>query len=591
MSKLKTQNHNSKFKTSINKFLALNFGFKLCVLRFGFGLILPIFLIIIFTSSVQAADVNNIYGIHLAQPHLDALDESARLVNSTGGDWGYVTLVMQENDRKFDKWQEIFNRLRKLHLIPIIRLATQPEGEVWRRPLASEAKDWVDFLDSLNWVIKKRYVVLFNEPNHGSEWGGEVDAKNYAAVATEFAKVFKNKNPDFYIMLAGFDASAPQSPPNYVDEAIFINTMIGAEPTLFDNIDGWSSHSYPNPGFSGNPNDSGRGTVKTYEWELNLLKSLGIGKDLPVFITETGWKRGSEDAVASDFQNVFQTVWSTDNRILAVTPFVLDYQSAPFLEFSWKKQNSSDFYKQYYAVQSLKKIKGQPEQIDKGEIEINLPKKLVAQSNYHLKIKLKNLGQAVWDKDDDYELRITNYEKNNEYFLIADIKNIVPFEEKEIDLFLKTTSTAGKKTVKFALEKTGQKILESRAWQFEVLPLPSLKFNVNLFPKLNDKGGDFEIQFFDEDENLVFKKTQLEVFGGEGTLNDIQNVIVGAKYRVVVLKKYYLPRQNFLVLKKGKNSLKFKIMLPFDFDADGKLSINDFGAIIKNPKLLKLLVP
>jgi hypothetical protein len=609
-------------KFFIFRFLDLKFSFEFCVLRFKFIQILLIVLILLsFPNFIIAVESNNKFGIHLAQPHLEALSEAAKLVNSQGGDWGYVTLVMQENDRKFDKWQEIFNQLRKLHLIPIIRLATSPEGEVWRRPKATEAKDWADFLDSLNWVVKKRYVVLFNEPNHGSEWGGEVDAKNYAEVATEFAKVLKEKDPDFFIMLAGLDASAPQSPPNFEDEEIFLqkvfefigqvneasvvkgsgssspNTETGVvtvkRSTLFDLIDGWSSHSYPNPGFSGSPWDTGRGTVKTYEWELETLKRLGITKELPVFITETGWVRQvqNEEKVAENFQVAFENVWQQDKRVMAVTPFVLDYQSPPFLDFSWQKPGVKEFYKQYFAIQSLPKIKGEPEQINRGEIFVDLPHNLVAQSNYHLKIKLKNTGQALWDKNDNYELQIADYKDNKENFLISDIKNIVPFEEKEIDVFLKTSEAASNKSLKFVLEKDKKKILASRAWQFNILPLPSLSFQVNLFPKLNDRGDDFEIQFFDEKENLVFQKKQQEAYGGRGRLTDIQNVIVGARYRVVILKPYYLPRQNFLVMKNGENQIKFKIMLPFDFDLDGKLSFFDFFTLLKNPKLFKLLLP
>jgi len=556
--------------------------------------IILIAFLLLLVQPVRALEPNNIYGIHLAQPHLDALDESAKLVNSSGGDWGYVTLVIQENDRKFDKWQEIFNRLRKLHLIPIIRLATQPEGEVWRRPKKEEAKDWADFLGSLNWVIKKRYVVLFNEPNHGSEWGGEVDAKNYGEVAMEFAKVFKEKNQNFFMMFAGFDASAPHSPPSYEDEEIFLREILNfnspASESIFNNIDGWASHSYPNPGFAGSPWDSGRGTVKTYEWELGLLKNLGVDKNLPIFITETGWKRGNEEGVAENFQNIFQVVWANDIRIVAVTPFVLDYQGDPFLEFSWKKFASPEFYEQYYVVQSLKKIKGSPEQINTGKIEIKLPANLVAQSNYRLKIKIKNLGQAVWEDKDGYKLTVVGNKFENKY-LIEDLKSVMPFEEKEVGFFLKNNHRSGKVDNGFVLEKDGKKILESSLWQYNILPLPSLDFSVNLFPKINDKGDDFQIQFFDENNNLVFQKKLVSAYGGHGILNDVQNVIVGAKYRVVILKDYYLPRQNFLVVEKGKNQLGFKMMLPFDFDLDGKLSFNDFITLFKNPRQLKILFP
>ena len=116
---------------------------------------------------VRAAEnepVNNKFGIHLAVPSEQDLQAAAALVNSNGGDWGYVTVVMEENDRDLGKWQGIFDRMRELHLIPIVRLATSPEGDHWRRPSADEAQIWAEFLNSLNWVVKNRYVVLFNEP-------------------------------------------------------------------------------------------------------------------------------------------------------------------------------------------------------------------------------------------------------------------------------------------------------------------------------------------------------------------------------------------------------------------------------------------
>ncbi len=162
---------------------------------------IPLLLLLISLLSVKPARAefnfnhpNNKFGIHLAQPHYEEIKQAAALINSNGGDWGYLTLVMQENDRNQQKWQEIFDLLREYHLIPIVRLATQPEGEVWRRPKVEDVKDWVEFLNGLNWVVKNRYIILFNEPNHGQEWGGEVDPTSYAEVAISFAKTLKEKN-------------------------------------------------------------------------------------------------------------------------------------------------------------------------------------------------------------------------------------------------------------------------------------------------------------------------------------------------------------------------------------------------------------
>jgi len=570
----------------IKKFFIFNCHFAFCILIFAFIQILVVFFI---SKDVFANEANNKFGIHLAQPHLEDLKKVAELVNSNGGDWGYVTLVIQENDRDSQKWQEIFDLLRKYHLIPIIRLATMSLGDNWKRPNSSDAYSWASFLDSLNWVVKNRYVVLFNEPNHATEWGGAVDPKDYAKVAFAFAKTLKERNPNFFVMLAGFDASAPHLPPKFYDEKLFLKDLIDHQPEIFKFIDGWASHSYPNPAFSGSPYDFGRGTVRTYQWELNLLRQIGVEKELPVFITETGWERKklSEEQVAQNFKIAFEQVWLPDEKIVAVTPFVFDYQMEPFLGFSWKRKGDDGFYQQYYFVQSVPKTKGEPDQEEKGEIIFDLPKELVNKSTYQFKIRLKNQGQGYWDER-NYGLLVNDVKKTE--FLIGNLGEISPNEEKEVNFYLKTKDE-GQEKIKFILQKNGKNILESKDWYFNILALPSLKIKTGLFPKLNDSGFDFELQIFDEKESLVFQKKNLLVKVGKGEVANIENIVFGKRYRLVLLKPYYLPRQNYLVFKKGKNRVSFKPMLPLDFNLDGKFSLRDILELIKKPKLLKLLFP
>lgn len=562
------------------------------------------FVLLFLPFSIFASVPNNKFGMSLAQPNTDQFIEVKNLVNSNGGNWGYVTLIIEEKDRNIKKWQEIFDHLRKLHLIPIIRLATSAEGENWRRPETKDAEGWVSFLDSLNWVIKNRYIILFNEPNHGSEWGGEVDPKSYAKVSLEFAKKLKERNKDFFVMLAGMDASAPSSMPGMEDEDVFIRKMlvdsvsdkknnpVSSTPTnIFNYIDGLASHSYPNPGFSGSPYASGRGTIRTYEWELELLKELGITKELPVFITETGWKKSSywlgvmgylgEGVVANYFQTAFNDVWLPDDRVMAVTPFVFDYQSKPFLEFSWKKFGQDDYYQQYYTVAEMSKIKGEPEQIEKGWINFKLPTDLVVQSTYHFKVKLNNEGQAVWDKDESYKLGLSGYGGEKTHYIFDDLKNISPFEEKDVYFTLKTKDSLGSKKIKFILEKNGKNILESDQWNLNILPLPSLKFKTSFFPFGEGRGGDYEIQIFDIDDKLVFKKKNLSVTKGIGEIKDIQNIALDELYRIVLIKPYHLPRQEFIVFKKDNNQIKFKSLLPFDFNNDGTFNFKDITSIFK----------
>ena len=53
-------------------------------------------------SAVDAFDqsrTNNMFGIHVATPSREELENAANLVNTNGGNWGYVTVVIQENDR------------------------------------------------------------------------------------------------------------------------------------------------------------------------------------------------------------------------------------------------------------------------------------------------------------------------------------------------------------------------------------------------------------------------------------------------------------------------------------------------------------
>ena len=99
-----------------------------------------------------------------------------------------------------------------------------------------------------------------------------------------------------------------------------------------------------------------------------------------------------EDTVAEYFRTAFENVWLADERVVAVTPFILNYQSDPFLEFSWQKFQTNDFYRQYYAVQSLAKIKAEPEQIEKGKIDFAIE----VYSALENKNKLLSLGDKCF---------------------------------------------------------------------------------------------------------------------------------------------------------------------------------------------------
>lgn len=301
---------------------------------------------------------NNRYGIHVAD--LNDIPNVKDLVNSTNGDWGYVTIVIPQSERKIDVWQRVFTRMKRDHLIPIVRLATRGEGGIWAKPSPEDADAWADFLDALPWPTKNRYVVLFNEPNHAKEWGGEIRPDAYADALLTYSRALKEKSADFFVLPAGLDASAPNGK-DTMDEELFLRWMLARHPDLFEHLDGWTSHSYPNPGFSGSPYAQGRGTIRTFEWELALLSSLGVAKKFPVFITETGWShaRVSPEEISRNLAIAARSVWNHP-QIVAVTPFLFHYQDPLFAMFSWLKPISRDPYPFYHAYRQVAKVRGEP---------------------------------------------------------------------------------------------------------------------------------------------------------------------------------------------------------------------------------------
>ena len=344
---------------------------------------------------------NNIYGIHILDEH--DLEDAAKLVNSAGGDWGYVTLVIRKDERDKDRWQRIFDRMRRLHLIPIVRIATRQVNSHWEKPSFDEIDGWVSFLGSLNWVTKNRYIIVGNEPNHAREWGNELNPHEYADYLSAFSEKLKKESGEFFIMPAGFDASAPNDK-EHMSEDEFLKRMFNYNPDVFKNIDGWSSHSYPNPDFSGSESEKGRGTVATYDWELELLKSLKFEKELPVFITETGWAHNRDDkilgyqtpdSISEKLKFAFNNIWN-DKRIVAVTPFVLNYKDPPFDIFSWKKKDGG-FYNFYYDIQRMPKVKGVPMQVVKVKIlSFIFPPVAKRAGKYYGLAFIKNEGQSIW---------------------------------------------------------------------------------------------------------------------------------------------------------------------------------------------------
>jgi hypothetical protein len=344
---------------------------------------------------------NNKFGIHILFD--SELQQASQLVNSGGGQWGYVTIPIQAGDRDLVKWQSFMDSCKKLHLIPIIRLATQGDyfnTQVWSKPTYADILDFANFLNSLNWPVANRYVIIFNEVNRGDEWGGAASPAEYAQLLSYASTVFKSRSVNFFIISAGLDNAAPSQGTTYMNDLDFMRQMNQAVPGIFNQVDGLASHSYGNPGFAQPPNSTNPVGTGTFLFEEQLAKSMS-NKDFPIFITETGWSSDavSEQTIAQYYLQALQSVW-TDSHIVAITPFLLNAQDGPFSQFSFMDAGGQ-LSKVYKLIHDLPKISGKPAmppRVLAAETKrdttipvVNFSSQKPPEKRYHMSIVLENV--------------------------------------------------------------------------------------------------------------------------------------------------------------------------------------------------------
>ena len=367
---------------------------------------------LLFPTNVNAT---NIFGLHLSDT--SDIEKAAPIINSSNGDWGYATIVIRDDLLNRQMWQDFFDKCRKLHITPIIRMATILENDHWKKPEYSDIDLMVEFLNSLNWPHQKQIITLFNEPNHGSEWGGEVDVKDFVDKSSYAAKKLKSLSPNYFILSTGLDLAAPSKLPNFESATNFYQQIIAYKPDYFDNIDGIANHYYPN------------NSPKNYNWELNLLKKLGIKKNFSVFITETGIsnKKTAGKILINNINN-----WTRDPKIIAITPFIFNYPYPPFEQFSWLDRSGNLNY-EFKKVVDLPKQKNIVTQLNSYKVIFtHLPFIIFPNVVYHTSIELQNTGQSIWGEN-IFCLKA----KSSENIILSDLcinqnKKTLPFQTQKI---------------------------------------------------------------------------------------------------------------------------------------------------------------
>lgn len=329
---------------------------------------------------------NNKFGIYTNNAGAD-LDLAAELVNSNGGDWGWILVPMNVHEGGTDNWNSLFSKMSQKHLIPIIQLI-EPDARN-KVPREAEIDDIAKFLGSLSWPTKLKVVSAFNEVNASEYWGGKIDPEGYAKILNRLIDQLKLQSSDFFVLNGAFNASAQTGDPTnvnciktdlgvnscYLSEIGYLAKMDSAVPGIFKKLDGWASHVYPFPAYKGRPGDTrvgaesafeaGRNTIHSYQFELRLLKR-DYGITLPVFITETSWphKEGQTihpewyDAatVAGYYKQAFVSYFLPDRNIVAVAPFSLTNN---FDNFAFVATDGTKF-PQWDALVGISKTSGNP---------------------------------------------------------------------------------------------------------------------------------------------------------------------------------------------------------------------------------------
>lgn len=302
---------------------------------------------------------NNKAGVHILNP--EEIGDAAKLVGSNGGDWGYVIVPIQPTDRHKDIWQTFMTKAKDLHLIPIIRITTIPMGGTWNRGNDTDLVDFANFLNELDWPVENRYIVLFNEVNRDTEWGGSVDPEKYALIVKNAYAIFKERSTDFFLLGPSLDSSLPNSKTS-LSVASYLDRMSTFDPLVWTYFDGWSSHSYPNPGFTATAKKTGLQSIVGYKSEQSLLKLASK----PVFITETGWDQSKiNDSTLAGYWSAAWQIWQNDPNVVAVTPFILR-GGEQFKIFSLYKEDG-EYSASGQSIYNLPKGAGSPKIVEKKE--------------------------------------------------------------------------------------------------------------------------------------------------------------------------------------------------------------------------------
>ena len=240
------------------------------------------------------------------------------------------------------KWQHFVNACYDRNLIPVVRLAGEHAGEYWHKPAAVAPGDYSGVASEYARVVaalplregRPLYVEVGNEPNLDIEWGGRVNATEYAHFLVDVAAALRALGDGrIRILNGGLSPTGDVAPLAFIDD-------FAAVPGALEAFDVWAAHPYP----GNRPPEMNlhEGTAKTYRhvaidsYLLELERLALHGRTgLQVLLTETGYALGASDfaflghapigeANRADYiVRALREYWSDWPEVLGVCPYEL----------------------------------------------------------------------------------------------------------------------------------------------------------------------------------------------------------------------------------------------------------------------------
>ena len=228
-------------------------------------------------------------------------------------------------------------------------------------------------------------------------------------------------------------------------------------------------------------------------------------------------------------------------------------------------------------MQDFPKVQGVPRQILTAEAVNNLPPKLVESSVHQFNLEFTNTGQAIWDTNDDYKIEIVTDGP------IIEFANsplyVKPGERLFLPTILKTPQVEGEYEVEIVLSGKGTNKVTLLKQKIALVSPLKLNFTAKSLVLKNTEGNDFELTVLDGKSQIVYF-ANVAVRDGVGNIPEIHNLIPGKQYSFKLSNKHYISKTANGSLDVGNNTIRFGLIIPYDFNANGIPDLVDYAQTV-----------